>query len=314
MAAQKTKKPVAEQQSCILDVASIAEKVNQSVVNVQTFGRDGETSFGSGFFIDPGGLIVTNHHVIRDAINAGVTIGVVTAEGEYYAASIKGIDEATDIALLEVKPKKQMVYARLGDSDSVRVGDWVVAIGNPFGLDHTVTLGIISAKGRSGLDGEYDDYLQTDAAINFGNSGGPLVNTKGEVVGINTLILAKGQGLGFAIPINILKEILPQLRSEGRVRRGTLEVETADISIGTARMLGIPVRGIRIVRVERETSAARAGLRRDDIITAVNGTPINSTGQFNRVISKLAPGSKVEITIKRDEREFTVAAEVVEKK
>lgn len=300
----------------VLNVADIAEKANRSVVNVQSSTQEGGTSFGSGFFVDRDGLVVTNYHVIREAISSSGVINIITSDGESYPASVKGYDDSTDIALLEIKAKGEIESSRLGDSDQVRVGDWVVAIGNPFGLDHTVTLGIISAKGRSGIDGEYDDYLQTDAAINFGNSGGPLVNTKGEVIGINTLILAKGQGLGFAIPVNILKEVLPQLRDLGRVRRSSLELETVDVPAGLAKSLGMPagVRGIRVVRVERETPAAKAGLRRDDIITAVNGAPVYSTGQFNRTISRIPPGSRVEIKIRRDEREFIVSAEVAEKK
>lgn len=300
----------------VINVADIAEKANRSVVNVQSSTQEGGTSFGSGFFVDKSGLVVTNYHVIREAVSSSGAINVITSDGESYPASVKGYDDSTDIALLEIKPSDEIEVSQLGNSDQVRVGDWVVAIGNPFGLDHTVTLGIISAKGRSGIDGEYDDYLQTDAAINFGNSGGPLVNTKGEVIGINTLILAKGQGLGFAIPVNILREVLPQLRDLGRVRRSSLELETVDIPAGLAKSLGIPtgVRGIRVVRVERETPAAKAGLRRDDIITAVNGTPIYSTGQFNRTISRIPPGSRVEIRIRRDEREFTLNAEVAEKK
>lgn len=300
----------------VLNVADIVERANRSVVNVQSSTQEGGTSFGSGFFVDKNGLVVTNYHVIREAISSSGAITITTSDGESYPASVKGYDDSTDIALLEIKAKGELESSVLGNSDQVRVGDWVVAIGNPFGLDHTVTLGIISAKGRSGIDGEYDDYLQTDAAINFGNSGGPLVNTKGEVIGINTLILAKGQGLGFAIPINILKEVLPQLRDLGRVRRSSLELETVDIPANLAKSLGMPagMKGIRVVRVERETPAAKAGLRRDDIITAVNGTLIYSTGQFNRTISRIPPGSRVEIRIRRDEREFTINAEVTEKK
>ncbi|MBL8148840.1 MAG: trypsin-like peptidase domain-containing protein [Blastocatellia bacterium] len=300
----------------VLNVADIADQANKFVVNIQSTTEDGGTSYGSGFFVEENGLIVTNYHVIREAIKTSGAITIITTDGGSYSASVKGYDDSTDLALLEIKDKTLFTYAKLGDSDGVKVGEWVVAVGSPFGLDHTVTLGIISAKGRSGLDGEYDDYLQTDAAINFGNSGGPLVNVKGEVIGINTLVLAKGQGLGFAIPVNILKEILPQLRDIGRVKRSYLAVETTDISITTAKSLGIPqgIRGIRVAKVERDTPAAKAGLRRDDVITAVNGSPINSTGQFNRLISRIPPGTKVELKIRREEREFVVTAELIEKK
>lgn len=312
-----TPQPPAPQGMMVLNVTDIVEKVNDVVVNIQSGTEDGGTSFGSGFFVDDKGLIVTNFHVIREALKARGDITVTTTGSNRYSASVKGFDESTDLALLEVNMgENRLKPARLGDSDSVRVGEWVVAVGSPFGLDHSVTLGIISAKGRSGIDGEYDDYLQTDAAINFGNSGGPLVNTRGEVIGINTLVLSKGQGLGFAIPVNILKEILPQLRDQGRVRRSALAIETEDISVRIQKTLSLPqgMRGIVVSKVERETPAARAGLRRYDIILAVNNTPITSMGQFNRLISRMVPGSKVEIKIRREDREFVVTAELVEKK
>lgn len=300
----------------VLNVADIAEKVNPAVVNIQSPSAEG-TSLGSGFIVDESGLVVTNLHVIRDALKNGGDIMVVTSDTTRYSASVKGYDESTDIALLEVKlNNKKTPIARLGDSDKIRVGEWAIAIGSPYGLDHTVTLGIISAKSRGGLDGEYDDYLQTDAAINLGNSGGPLVNTKGEVVGINTLIIAKGQGLGFAIPVNILKEVMPQLRDYGRVRRSVLAIEVVDISLGAIRELSLPsgLKGVVVTKVERDTTAARAGLRREDVILSVNKTEISSMGQFNRLISRLTPGSKVEIRILREQKEFTIMAELTEKK
>jgi serine protease Do len=300
----------------VLNVADIAEKVNPAVVNVQSPSVDG-VSLGSGFFIDENGLVVTNFHVIREAVKGGGDIMVVTTDSSRYSASVKGYDEATDIALLEIKlPDKKPPVAKLGDSDKIRVGEWAIAVGSPYGLDHTVTLGIISAKSRGGLDGEYDDYLQTDAAINLGNSGGPLINTSGEVIGINTLIIAKGQGLGFAIPVNILKEIMPQLRDYGRVRRSYLAIDVTDISLGAIRGLDLPAgqKGVVITKVERETLAAKAGLRRDDVILSVNKTAISSMGQFNRFISRLVPGTKVEIRILREKQEFNVTAELTEKK
>ncbi len=300
----------------VLNVADIAEKVNPTVVNIQSPSAEG-TSLGSGFILDESGLVVTNLHVIRDALKNGGDIMVVTSDTTRYSASVKGYDEPTDIALLEVKfTDKKIPVARLGDSDKIRVGEWAIAIGSPYGLDHSVTLGIISAKSRGGLDGEYDDYLQTDAAINLGNSGGPLVNTKGEVIGINTLIIAKGQGLGFAIPVNILKEVLPQLRDYGRVRRSVLAIEVTDISLGAIRELNLPsgLKGVVVTKVERDTTAARAGLRREDVILSVNKTAVSSMGQFNRLISRLIPGTKVEIRILREQKEFTITAELTEKK
>lgn len=314
--AVETKSNILPTGMMVLNVADIVEKINPSVVNVQAPSSDG-VSLGSGFFVDESGLVITNFHVIREAVKGGGDIMVLTTDSSRYGASVKGYDEATDIALLEIKvTDKKPLVARLGDSDKIRVGEWAIAVGSPYGLDHSVTLGIISAKSRGGLDGEYDDYLQTDAAINLGNSGGPLINTNGEVIGINTLIIAKGQGLGFAIPVNILKEIMPQLRDYGRVRRSYLAIDITDISLGAIRGLDLPsgLKGVVITKVERETSAARAGLRRDDVILSINKTEISSVGQFNRFISRLIPGTQAEIRILREKKEFIVKAELTEKK
>lgn len=298
-------------------VADIVAQANPGVVNVQSVGDDGGTSIGSGFCIDDQGRIITNFHVIRDALKIAGPILVVTPDGRTLNASVRGHDEATDLALLEVDlGKKPLPPLPLGDSDAVRVGDWVIAIGSPFELDHTVTVGIISGKGRTGLDGEYDDFMQTDAAINFGNSGGPLINLKGEVVGINTLVLAKGQGLGFSIPVNILKEVLPQLRERGQVRRSSAGIEATDISAIARRQLGLDgaIKGVRVIKVERGMPGDAAGIRRNDLILAVGDTPVTSSGHFNRLIARTQPGATVNIRIRRDEKEYVVAARLVEKK
>jgi serine protease Do len=240
---------------------------------------------------------------------------VTLHDGRQFPASIKGYDEATDISLLEIVPAgPQLPVADLGDSDSLRVGEWVIAIGNPLGLDHTVTLGIVSAKGRTGFGGQFDDFLQTDAAINPGNSGGPLLNAQGKIVGINTLVLERTQGLSFAIPINTLKSILPQLIERGRVTRGFLGVETRDIDADIRGLLKLPTdsRGVLVIRAERATPGARAGLRKDDLVTAVDGLPITSYVQFNRIIASKLPGTKVAIRILRDGREYTLNAEIGE--
>lgn len=292
-------------------------RTNGGVVNIQSVSEDGGTSIGSGFCLDAKGEIVTNFHVIRDALKIGGPILAVTQDGRILTASVRGYDEATDLALLEVDLGRQpLPTLPLGDSDAVRVGDWVIAIGSPFELDHTVTVGIISGKGRSGLDGAYDDFLQTDAAINFGNSGGPLVALTGEVIGINTLVLARGQGLGFAIPVNILKELLPDLRSIGRVRRSSIGVEAVDISALDRRGTGLAgaVRGVRVAKVERGLPGDQAGLRRGDIVVAVEGTPVMSSGHFNRLIARSRPGTAIQIRIRREEKEYTVAATPIEKK
>jgi serine protease Do len=192
------------------------------------------------------------------------------------------------------------------------VGEWVIAIGNPLGLDHTVTLGIVSAKGRTGFGGQFDDFLQTDAAINPGNSGGPLVNTQGKIVGINTLVLERTQGLSFSIPINTLKAILPQLVERGRVARGFLGADTFDLTpaLRSALKLAPDSRGVIVSRAERGTPAARAGLRKDDVITAVDGEQVTSYVQFNRIIASKTPGTKTSIQIIREGREYTLSAEI----
>ena len=314
----------------VLDVPTIAERVNEVVVNVRSSSEGGE-NLGSGFIIDQRGLIATNFHLISNAeprrgsgqrrLEQRVTpklvnsVTVTLHDGRQFPASIKGYDEATDIAVLEIVPNgPQLPVADLGDSDSLRVGEWVIAIGNPLGLDHTVTLGIVSAKGRSGFGGQFDDFLQTDAAINPGNSGGPLLNAQGKIIGINTLVLERTQGLSFAIPINTLKSILSQLIDRGRVTRGFLGVETQDIDADIRGLLklGADSRGVRVVRAERATPAARAGLRKDDLITTVDGQLVTSAIQFNRIIASKAPGAKVVIKIMRDGREYTLNAEIGE--
>lgn len=300
-----------------MNVADIVEQIDQSVMNIQAAGEDGGTSIGSGFCIDSSGQIITNFHVIRDAFKNRGPITVVTPDGRTLNASLRGFDEATDLALLEVDlGKEQLPPLPLGNSDTLRVGDWVIAIGSPFELDHTVTLGIISGKGRTGLDGEYDDFLQTDAAINLGNSGGPLVNMKGEVVGINTLVLMRAQGLGFAIPVNLLKDILPQLRDFGYVRRSSIGIEAHDISAIGRRSLGLDAkkRGVLVTKVERGLPGDTAGIRRDDVILAVDETSVTSSGQFNRLIARTVPGTKVNIRIWREDREYVVSAKLIEKK
>jgi len=314
----------------VLDVPTIAERVNEVVVNVRSSAEGGE-NLGSGFIIDQRGLIATNFHLISNAeprrgsgqrrpevratpklVNS---VTVTLHDGRQFPASIKGYDEATDIAVLEIVPNgPQLPVADLGDSDSLRVGEWVIAIGNPLGLDHTVTLGIVSAKGRSGFGGQFDDFLQTDAAINPGNSGGPLLNAQGKIIGINTLVLERTQGLSFAIPINTLKSILSQLIDRGRVTRGFLGVETQDIDADIRGLLKLAPdsRGVRVVRAERATPAARAGLRKDDLITTVDGQSVTSAIQFNRIIASKPPGTKVVIKIMRDGREYTLNAEIGE--
>ncbi len=311
----------------VLDVPTIVEDVDNVVVSIDVAGGD-ERGRASGIVIDKSGLIVTNFHVIalgeEELIGSirstgppklATAISVIMPDGRSLLASVKGFDRATDLALLSVNTGGQpLPEAKLGDSDALRVGEWVVAIGNPLGLDHTVTLGIISGKGRAGFGGQFDDFLQTDAAINPGNSGGPLVNARGEIIGINTLIIQpdKASGLSFAIPINLVRDIVPQLADRGRVTRGMLGIESFDASAQMRHQLHLPAErtGILINRVERGTPAARAGLRSGDFIFMLDKTPVINTGQFNRVISRKVPGTKVEITFLRDGKEYNIQAEI----
>jgi serine protease Do len=322
--------PAVQGKTVLLDVPAIAERINEVVVNVRSISEAGE-NLGSGFIIDHRGLIATNFHLIssgearRGSSQRGPepkgppklvnSVTVTLHDGRQFPASIKGYDEATDIALLEIVPSgPQLPVGDLGDSDALRVGEWVIAIGNPLGLDHTVTLGIVSAKGRTGFGGQFDDYLQTDAAINPGNSGGPLLNAQGKIVGINTLVLERTQGLSFSIPINTLKSILPQLIERGRVTRGFLGVDTRDVDADIRGLLKVPseTRGVLVIRVERATPASRAGLRKDDLITAIDGQSITSSVQFNRIIAAKLPSAKVTLKILREGREYTLTAEIGE--
>ncbi len=193
-------------------------------------------SLGSGFIIDAKGYVVTNNHVVEGADK----IKVILVGGKEYQATVKGRDPKTDLALIQiVKPPENLPFLKMGDSDAIQVGDWVMAVGNPFGLGHTVTQGIISAKGRVIGAGPYDNFLQTDASINPGNSGGPLLNLQGEVIGINTAIIASGQGIGFATPSNIAKSVIPQLESKGKVVRGMIGVQVQNVTPDLAKSFGM---------------------------------------------------------------------------
>ncbi|MCS6805565.1 MAG: trypsin-like peptidase domain-containing protein [Acidobacteriota bacterium] len=290
------------------DIASIVEQVNPAVVNIEIAGGPGSMQQGSGFIIDGRGLIVTNYHVIAEAIKSGRPISVSLPDGQVVPASVRGTDEPTDIALLEVEVKGDpLPTVKLGDSDQLRIGDWVLAIGSPWGFDHTVTLGIISAKGRQLPGSLFNDFLQTDAAINPGNSGGPLVNERGEVIGISSYAATIGTGLAFAIPINTLKDILPQLREKGRVTRGSFAVRVVDTTPYIRKRFNLPRDGgVLVTSVKIGSSAARARLRREDIITKVNGVAITSASQFYRFIASQKEGTEIEITIFRDGREYVV--------
>ncbi|SMC25478.1 serine protease Do [Desulfacinum hydrothermale DSM 13146] len=255
-------------------------------------------ALGSGFIIDANkGLILTNNHVVAKATEVKVKLD----SGREYKAKILGQDPKTDLALIQVKPDKGFPKAlSLGDSDAVRVGDWVLAVGNPFGLGQTVTVGIISAKGRIIGAGPYDDFLQTDAAINPGNSGGPLLDMNGRVIGINTAIVAHGQGIGFAIPINMAKELLPQLES-GKVVRGWLGVTIQDLTPELAKHFGIrDQKGVLISGLLPGSPAQKAGLQQGDVIVSFNGQKVDNARSLSRMVAAVQPGTRVAVDIIRD--------------
>ncbi|HEX5759411.1 MAG TPA: Do family serine endopeptidase [Thermoanaerobaculia bacterium] len=253
---------------------------------------------GSGFVISPDGLVITNFHVIEGASTVRVHLG-----DRDYTAQVRGTDPATDIALLKIEAGRGLRFLELGDSDGVRVGDWVMAIGNPLNLDKTVTTGVISAKGRSlGInDISFENFIQTDAAINFGNSGGPLVDMQGSVVGIATAINWGAENIGFAVPVNTLKEILPQLREKGKVSRGYLGIEIGNLDYESAQAFGLDKpEGALVGRVEAGTPAADAGIRHGDIILSVDGRPVKTTRDLIAYVSAKGPDATVNLEVLRD--------------
>ena len=230
-----------------------------------------QRSLGSGFIIDRDGYIVTNNHVIEGADEIKVSL----ANDKEFDAEIVGRDPNTDLALIKIKGASDLVPLKLGDSDKLLVGSWVVAIGSPFGLEQTVTAGIVSAKGRVIGSGPYDDFIQTDASINPGNSGGPLLNMNGEVVGINTAIVAQGQGIGFAIPVNLARGIIEQLKAHGSVTRGWLGVGIQDLTPELAEYYGLKDKqGVLVAQVFEGDPADKAGIKAKDVIIEVDGKPI----------------------------------------
>ena len=268
-------------------------------------------SLGSGFIINREGYIVTNNHVVENASDIKVSL----SDKEEHDAKVVGRDPKTDVALIKIEAKKDLTAVALGDSSKLRVGEWVIAIGNPFGLGHTVTTGIVSAKGRIIGAGPYDDFIQTDASINPGNSGGPLFNMNGEVVGINTAIIASGQGIGFATPINVAKELLVQLREKGRVVRGWLGVQVQRVTPELAKSFGLDrERGALVADVMSDTPAAKAGIERGDIIVEFNGRKIEEMSDLPRVVATTPPDANVPMKLLRKGHEKVVQVKVAELK
>jgi serine protease Do len=252
---------------------------------------------GSGFIISQDGLIVTNNHVVEGAKELTVTL----ANKQEYAAKIIGRDPKTDIALVKIEPKEKVVAVSLGDSDRLRVGDWVVAVGNPFGLSNTVTAGIVSAKKRVIGAGPYDDFIQTDAPINPGNSGGPLFNLKGEVVGINTAIIPNGQGIGFAVAVNLAKNLLPQLEAKGSVTRGYLGVNVQAITPELAKGLNLrDTKGALVADVMKGGPAEAAGIKSGDVIVKFDGTDVAEVGSLPTLVAATPVDKTVAVTVLRN--------------
>ncbi|MFO0589989.1 MAG: Do family serine endopeptidase [Polyangiaceae bacterium] len=302
------------------DVAALAERVTPMVVNITVkekvtltsamdpfdfFHRGGEGSdremtrvgVGTGFIIDPDGYVVTNEHVVHDADELSVRL----SNEHEYEAEVVGRDRKLDLALIKLKGASNLPAVELGSSDTLRVGESVLAVGNPYGLGHTVTLGIVSAKARTIGAGPYDDFIQTDASINPGNSGGPLFNWKGEVVGINAAIRAGANGIGFAIPVSSLKDILPQLRERGFVERGKLGLVFQPLSDDLSKALGTPdTKGALVSELESNGPAARAGIKLRDVVTAVDKTPVGHAEDLPRMVAKHPPGTKITVTVMRD--------------
>lgn len=257
-------------------------------------------SEGSGFFITESGEIITNNHVVEDADK----IEVELVDGTTYEAEIVGSDPATDLALIRVKKGDgNFPHLPMGDSGALRVGEWVMAAGNPLNMDHTITVGVVSAKGRAlGLsDRSFENYIQTDAAINFGNSGGPLVNLRGEVIGINAAINARGQNLGFAIPVNTAARIVPQLREHGRVVRGYLGVSIDNIDQKAQGAFGLESKnGALVISVTEDSPAQKAGLTHGDVIVGVDGQAVDDTRTLIDTVAALPPGREVSLDVIRE--------------
>jgi serine protease Do len=272
-------------------------------------------SLGSGILINKDGEILTNYHVVRNAD----TIKVKLADQSEHEARLIGKDDRTDLALIKIrKSTGNFPFAKLGTSAQLDVGDWVMAIGNPFGLEHTVTAGIVSAKGRVIGAGPYDNFIQTDASINPGNSGGPLINAAGEVVGVNSAIFSQSGGnvgIGFAIPIDLAKKVVEQLRKNGRVVRGWLGVRAQDVTPAIAQSLGLarsPGEMAVVTEVTENSPAAEAGVKTGDIIVEFNGKPVPKSHDFPGVIADTPPGQRVTLKIIREKKEQTVAVKIRE--
>jgi serine protease Do len=317
-----------------VNFADVAERINPAVVNIDAASRvppgretsrlirpddpgDGSRDpemprhgSGSGFMVDRQGYLLTNNHVVEGAERITVTL----ADGRVFRGEVVGADPATDVALVRIPASPNLPEAPLGDSDELRPGEWVCAIGNPLGYVHSVTVGVVSFIGRKIFDQSLDHYIQTDAAINFGNSGGPLINSKGEVVGINSAISQRASNIGFAVPINQAIAILPQLKAKGRVSRGFMGVTLTDVTPAFQRALSLEVSEGAIVQyVTPRSPAERAGLRPYDVIVQVEGRPVATNEELIRDISARQPGTVARLDIVRDGRRQVASVKLAER-
>jgi serine protease Do len=272
--------------------------------------REDPRATGSGLLVDPKGYILTNNHVIENAQDIIVRL----SDQRKFTARLVGRDSKTDLAVLKVDAPANLPVAELGDSDQLRVGQWAIAIGNPFGLDRTVTVGIVSATARTRVGvTQYDNFIQTDASINPGNSGGPLLNIDGKVIGINTAIVAAGQGIGFSIPINQARDVMQQLISRGRVVRGWLGIVIQDVTDQLASSFGVKEReGVLVAEVMKGSPAETAGLRAGDVVVELSGAPIKEVPDLQRRIAALRPGQTMKLTVIRERKPVPLSVKIGE--
>jgi serine protease Do len=330
--------PAARVTSALVNFADVVERINPAVVNIEATapagtevrrrrsgfvsprdlfekpdalrGDGARRGAGTGFIIDPDGSILTNEHVI-DGMER---IIVKLSDGRSLRGRVIGADPDTDIALVKIDGQQGLPVAPLGDSSTLRMGEWVCAIGNPLGYEHTVTVGVVSYVGRKLFDASLDNYIQTDAAINFGNSGGPLINSRGAVIGINAAISSRASNIGFAVPISGAAAILPQLRARGRVSRGYVGVGLREIDADLQRALKLPVdRGAIVQDVTSGSPADRIGLRPYDVILSFDGAAVTNDNELIRAIAARAPGSAAEFGILRDGRQFRATVKLAER-
>jgi len=311
-----------EMQTVITDLAEHVKPSVVSIYPIQTAGKwskdisrerlPGAPGSGAGLIVDEKGYVITNNHVVGDALEVEVRFSDKTK----LIAQVIGKDPDTDLALLKVTTERQLTPARFGDSGAVKVGQWVLAVGNPFGLDRTVTLGVVSGVGRENMNlSRYENFIQTDASINPGNSGGPLFNLNGDVIGINTAIINFAQGIGFAIPSNMAKQVMEQLLTHGKVVRGWLGVGIQALTSDLAAKFGMTEsEGVLVNEVYENDPAARGGIKPGDIITKINDKPVDTPNALSRLIAILPPGAAAVVEIVRDHQRQTLSVSLIERK